>query len=295
MIKAHLAGIAFATIFGVTFLFSKVALEFLTPFGLLSIRFTLAWIVMHLLWKAKLIRFNMSSHIMKQALGVVVAQPIVYFTFEIIGLTLIPSSVAGIMIALIPLITFTLSSLLSKHGFTWRKLMWMLVSFCGVLWLSALNAQVESVNASWLGIGLVLIAVVAAAVFNIVSKKTTQHMSVLSLTYVMMMSGAIFFTLAHGIEVVLFEMELNVITWITYPQLSGALIYLGLVASIGGFFLVNYALSILSASSASVYANLATVVSIIVGVVFLAEAFTLYHGFASLMIIIGVRQSVLIA
>jgi drug/metabolite transporter (DMT)-like permease len=292
MFKAHLAGLGFATIFGVSFIFSKLALVELTPFGLLSIRFTLAWLAMQSLVLLKIIKIQFSVQSFLIALPVVIAQPLVYFTFEIIGLTMVPSSLAGVMIAMIPLITLFISSVISKHKISWIQLGWMLVSFSGVIWLTSLNTSSSTSSASLLGIILIFLAVISAAMFNVQSKKATLTISAMTLTYMMMISGAIGFSLAHVIEVLTQNLSWNIHVWMSSPLISFPLVYLGLVASIGGFFLVNYALSILSSASASVYANLATVVSIIVGVIFLSETFTILHAFASFMVILGVKMSV---
>jgi drug/metabolite transporter (DMT)-like permease len=292
MIKAHLAGLGFAAIFGVSFIFSKLALVQLTPFGLLSIRFTLAWLAMQSLVFLKVIKIQFSVQSFLVALPVVIAQPLVYFTFEIIGLTMVPSSLAGVMIAMIPLITLFISSLMSRHKISWIQLGWMLVSFSGVIWLTSLNTSSTTQSASLLGITLIFLAVVSAAMFNVQSKKATLSISATTLTYMMMIVGALGFSLAHVIEVLTQDLSWNLQIWLNSPLISFPLVYLGLVASIGGFFLVNYALSILSSASASVYSNLATVVSIMVGVIFLSESFSIFHAFASFMVILGVKMSV---
>jgi len=64
--------------------------------------------------------------------------------------------------------------------------------------------------------------------------------------------------------------------------------YLGIVASIGGFFLVNFALGILPAHVSSIYANLSTVVAVIAGYLILKEAVYWYHLVGGIMIIAGV-------
>ncbi|MBS3971995.1 MAG: DMT family transporter [Erysipelotrichia bacterium] len=292
MIKAHLAGLGFASIFGLSFIFSKLALAELTPFGLLSIRFCLAWGVMQVLVSLKFVTIEFSQKSFLIALPVVIAQPLVYFTFEIIGLSMVPSSLAGVMIAMIPLITLAIASKLTKHKISLIQLGWMVLSFLGVLWLTQLNTSSQNQSASILGIVLIFLAVLSAASFNVLSKHATQSVSAMTLTYMMMLVGAIGFSVAHGVEVMFLDIPWSFSLWFNSPQLGLPLLYLGIVASIGGFFLVNYALSILSSASASVYANLATVVSILVGVIFLQESFSSWHALASLMVILGVKMSV---
>jgi drug/metabolite transporter (DMT)-like permease len=291
--KAHLAGLGFASIFGVSFIFSKLALSLLTPFGLLSLRFIIAFGVMNALVSLKIIQIKINPSMLRFALPVVIAQPILYFTFENIGLSMVPSSLAGIMIALIPLVTLFMASIRLQQPLNVKQLLWMLLSFSGVIALTLLNASEDPTASSLLGLLLMFGAVISAAVFNILSKEASNHMDALSLTYMMMGVGALGFTLLHGIEVITQSQPWNLELLIKHPQLSYSLLYLGIVASIGGFFLINYALGKLMSATVSVYSNLATVVSIIVGVVLLSEPFSLWHALSAVAVILGVRGSVL--
>jgi len=292
MMKAHLSGIGFAAIFGFSFVFSKTVLSYLTPFGLLSIRFTLAWLLLEGLRRIKWIHVSINQETMKLATKVVLAQPLLYFTFENIGLSMVPSSLAGVLIALIPLLTLVFQTITIKSKINIIQLFWMSISLSGVILLTLLNTNPSSGSASLLGILLMIGAVISAAMFNLFSKSTTQHMSVMTLTYLMMMSGSLGFSVLHGLEVLFQRSPLHVFVLSNHITLLFPLLYLGLIASVGGFFLVNYTLSQISSAQASVYANLATVVSVIVGVVFLSESFGWWHALASALVIIGVKNSV---
>lgn len=292
MMKAHLSGMGFAAIFGFSFVFSKTVLGFLTPFGLLSIRFTLAWLLLEGLRRMKWIHVSISKKTLRLAMKVVIAQPLLYFTFENIGLSMVPSSLAGVLIALIPLLTLLFQSMSMKSNINFYQLVWMCLSLSGVILLTLLNTNPSSGSASLLGILLMIGAVISAAMFNLFSKTTTQHMSVMTLTYLMMMSGSLGFSVLHGLEVLTQGTHLHVVVLSSNMTLLFPLVYLGFVASVGGFFLVNYTLSQISSAQASVYANLATVVSVIVGVVFLSESFGWWHALASALVIIGVKNSV---
>ena len=291
--KAHIAGFGFASIFGVSFIFSKLALSLLTPFGLLSLRFIIAFAVMHALVSLKIIKVSIKPSMFRFALPVVIAQPILYFTFENIGLSMVPSSLAGIMIALIPLVTLFMSAYRFRQRLNLKQFLWMLLSLSGVIALTLLNTTDDASISSLLGIVLMIGAVISASVFNISSREASYHMSALSLTYMMMGVGALGFSLLHGFEVMTQSQSWHIALWIQNPELTYPLLYLGVVASIGGFFLVNYALSQLTSATASVYANLATVVSIIVGVVLLNEPFGVWHILSAVAVILGVRGSVL--
>ncbi len=67
-----------------------------------------------------------------------------------------------------------------------------------------------------------------------------------------------------------------------------AILYLGILSSLGTSYLSNFALSKIEAAQMSVFSNVATLITIIAGVLFLQEAFHLYHLIGGIMIIIGV-------
>ena len=56
--RVHLAGILFATIFGFTFMFSKVALDYVIPIGLIAYRFLIAFFVIEILRRFKVIHIR---------------------------------------------------------------------------------------------------------------------------------------------------------------------------------------------------------------------------------------------
>jgi drug/metabolite transporter (DMT)-like permease len=73
-----------------------------------------------------------------------------------------------------------------------------------------------------------------------------------------------------------------------HAPLWGSLLYLGVVASVVGFFLVNYNLKHIPAHVSSIFANVATITSIIAGLIFLNETLYWYHFVGSAFIMIGV-------
>ncbi|MFW5786938.1 MAG: EamA family transporter, partial [Halanaerobiales bacterium] len=65
-------------------------------------------------------------------------------------------------------------------------------------------------------------------------------------------------------------------------------LYLGLLASIVAFFMMNFTLSRIKAFQSAVFANLTTVISIVAGVMFRNEPFYWFQVVGAIMIIVGV-------
>lgn len=74
-----------------------------------------------------------------------------------------------------------------------------------------------------------------------------------------------------------------------YGDFVIAIGYLGILSSlVTSYYLIIPSLSISEASKMSVFSNIATFITILTGVIFLKEAFHLYHLIGGVSIIIGV-------
>ena len=214
------------------------------------------------------------------------AQPILYFIFESYGIKYSASSQAGIMIALIPVCVAILGTIFLGEKNTKQEIFFILLSVAGVVYI-AYGKQVDE-SSSPIGIILLLGAVISSSVYSIISRKISGEFTSSERTYSMMLYGALVFN-AINLATHINNGNLNqYFTPWSDPAFVTALLYLGIVSSIIAFLLSNYSLTYLEASKASVFANLATVVSIIMGTVFLKESFSINQIIGSLMILVGV-------
>ena len=123
----HLAGILFAIIFGFTFMFSKVAMDYVTPMGLIAYRFLVAFLMIEILRRFKVIHIRFEKRHFKHLFFVAIFQPILYFLFETYGLHLTTSGEAGMMIALIPIFVTFLSAIFLKEKPTRVQMIFILI------------------------------------------------------------------------------------------------------------------------------------------------------------------------
>ena len=289
--KVHLASLMFAAIFGFSFMFSKIALDYVSPIGLISYRFLVAAIVFEAIRRLKLITIQLKRSQIKALLVVAIFQPFLYFIFEIYGLNLIASSEAGMMIALIPVFVGILSAIILKEKPKPLQIFFILLSVSGILYIqiSVYNTNTES---SLLGFILVFGAVISAALFNIASRSASRTVKAHELTYFMMIFGAMTFNTIYLAFLLYERRPYDYFLNLLQVELILPIVYLGVMASIVAFFLVNFALSRLEAHVSSIYANLVTIVGIFAGYFILNEALGSYHFIGSAMIIIGVYGTV---
>jgi drug/metabolite transporter (DMT)-like permease len=282
----HVAGILFASIFGLTFMFTKILLLDISPVGIIAYRFTLAIGTMELLRRFRLIQVGFKNKPWSAVLLVAIFQPVLYFLFETTGIQFVSSSEAGMMIALIPIVVAVLSPLFGRERPNLVQVGCIGLSVSGVLFINIMKSNLGE-DVSLVGIGLIFMAVVSAALFNMFSRRARDSFQPAEITYVMMLTGAVVFNSIYVVQLVL---DQNIAGYVTLIQGSTVLplLYLGIVASVGGFFLVNTSLSKLPAHVSSVYANVATIVAVIAGAVFLSESILWFHWVGAAMIVTGV-------
>lgn len=289
--NVHLAGVIYATIFGFTFMFSKVALDYVRPIGLIAYRFLIAIIVLEILRWFKVIHIRFEKKHFRHLFLVALFQPILYFIFETFGIRLTTSGEAGMMIALIPIFVTILSSVILKEAPKKIQIFFILLSVSGVLFIQIMKSS-SGLDVNLWGLLLLLGAVISAALFNIASRNASKTLKPYELTYFMMLGGALVFNTLYIVQLSIESRLGDYFTNLSHLELVVPIFYLGVIASIEGFFLVNFALSKVPAHVSSIYANLSTIVAIIAGAWLLNEKLYYYHFIGAFMIIIGVYGTV---
>lgn len=288
MTKHIFVGFTYASIFGLTFMFTKIGLNYIDPVGLMAFRFLIATTVLTLLAVFKVIRIHIPKTHIKMLSFMVLFQPIIGFGFEMYGVNFSQSSEAGMIIALIPVFVAVLSFIFSHEKPSFKQIIFIFVSVSGVIFIQFMNVRgIEGF--SLLGASLMLVSALAAASFNLVSRHVSKSVTPGTLTFLMMATGFFFFMSWYVIQLTFFGEGLSVmVKSLSNLSLWGSLLYLGVVASVVGFFLVNYNLKHIPAHVSSIFANVATITSIIAGLIFLNETLYWYHFIGSTLIMIGV-------
>ena len=275
-------------IFGLSFLFSKQALNVVDPITLLSFRFLVAFIVMTILIAIRVIKVNYKNKPMKWLIILAIVEPIIYFIFETYGIQRTSSSLGGLMIALIPIVVTILAVYLLNEKPSVMQTISIVLSVAGVILIILMENSNSTDGSTILGILLLGGAVFSAALFNIIARKISKHFTAIEVTYFMMLIGAVFFNMISITN----HIKNEKMSMYFYPLSSTSfvvsILYLGILSSVVAYFLANYTLSKIEASRSAVFANISTIVSIVAGVVVLHESFQVYHVIGSIMILVGV-------
>ena len=258
---AILALCASVLFWGLSFTASKVALESLSPFAVLFLRFALAFVLLlPLAARRGLPRLSPADHARVFAISILF--PGCYFAFEILGLSLTTATNASLIAAAIPMMVLALSAFLARRYPGVRSLLGVAVSLGGVgLLVGAAGGPVN-----W-GDLLMLGAVAAASLYMVATARLCESVSPVDLTLMQMFWGALFFLpfFAAGMP-----------RWDAVPLSAlAAVAGLGVFATVGAFLAYNYALSRVPAATAALYINAVPVVAVFGAALVLGESVNL--------------------
>ncbi|MFW5787546.1 MAG: DMT family transporter, partial [Halanaerobiales bacterium] len=187
-----LSGLAFSSIFGFTFLFTKEGLEVVSAFQLLGYRFGFAAIFMTLLVITGIIKVDYRGKEMKSVFLLAVVQPVLYFIFEIQGINMTTSSEAGLMISLIPVVVTILAAIFLEEKPTVKQFIFIILSVAGVVFIVLMKGN-SAVENNYLGMLVLGGAVLMGGIYNILSRKLSLDFKPVEITFIMVWFGAIVF------------------------------------------------------------------------------------------------------
>lgn len=284
--KAYIAITLQSLIIGFSFLFVKIALRSADTLSLLAHRFTFAalGIIIFRLFRPNKISLQRSDWL--KIIPFSFVYPIAFFVFQTLGLSIISSSEAGIVQATAPILTLIAARIILKEQIGNFQKLCILVSVGGVIFINVMNGLNVS-GYSYLGFLFILLSSIAFAIYNVLARKLSKDYSVASIVYVMSITGCVVFNLisifqhlVNGNLSAYFEPFSN-------PSFVWAILYLGVLSSLMTSSLSTYALGRLEATKVGLFSNVATVVTILAGTLFLHETLYYYHYIGIVAILAG--------
>lgn len=285
--NAYIAITICSIIIGFSFMFVKVTLKVATPLDTLAHRFTIAWIVATGLW---LFNKELIKATKKDVLAIVflaIFYPILFFTFQVFGLVYTTSSEAGIIQAVIPIFTLIFSSLILKEKSNSPQKIAITLSVLGVIYIMYMKGMGDK-HSNLLGSGFILLSALSTSLYSVFNRKVIKRFSLFTNTYFIILFAFIAFNVLALTDHLLNGTVNEYYQPFHHIEFVFAILYLSILSSLGTSYLTNYALSKLPAFQVSVFGNVATLITILAGIVFLNESFHYYHLIGSCFIIGGV-------
>ena len=266
--KSTLAALLGYSIFGFSFLFSKTALGFASPFFLLAVRFLFAFIALNFVLLFGKTRLSLKGKPVGSLLLLGFIQPVCYFIFETYGIDSTSAAFSGVMIGTVPIIGLVLGILFLKEKCSFLQGFFTVLSVLGVY----LTTSGGFGNVSAKGFFLLFGAALSAALFTILSRKTSEHFSAFERTYVMFLLGSAVF-----IPVALFEQRNDlslILKPLSEPLFWVSVLYLAVISSVCAFLLINFSLNHIPAGRALIFSNFTTVISVLAGIFIMGDRFS---------------------
>ncbi|WP_057915404.1 DMT family transporter [Peribacillus muralis] len=284
---AYLLAIIHASIVGLSFLFTKMAIAESNPLDTLAFRFTVSFGIICLLVAMKVIKVQYTWESIKYLMPLSLLFPTLFFAFQTFGLKYSQSTDAGILSAVTPILTLMVAGYFLKEKTTLYQKVSIVLSVVGVIFIFVMKGS--TINFSdMLGMMLILLSCIATACYTTMTRSLAKSYTPGEMSFFMMGTGfvifnaaALFSHLKQGSMAAFFS------PWSSMEFIS-SILYLGILASLVTSLLSNTILTKIKASQMSVFANLSTVVTIAAGAFILNEKITIYDITGSILIILGV-------
>lgn len=287
-VLSYLSGLVMAVFFGISFLMTQNALKDMPPMVLMSYRFGIAAIALTILRCLHVIHINFKDKPLGGLILLSVFYPGISFFFETIGLQYVSSSQAGILVSIMPLFVTVLGMLILKEKPYKVQYLFIVASMIGVA-ITVIFAKNEGDEGTFVGIWLMLISLFGGALNNVLSRKYSKYFTPIEITYMMIWMGALIFT---GIALIQGIYTPQILLAYKTPFCSLKMLWIVLELSIGtsviAFFCMNYMLSKLKVANASLFTNLATVISILAGIIVMKEKLYWYQSVGGSLIVLSV-------
>ena len=288
-------------IYGTTNFFTKgLDSNNIDAIDILALRFLLSFVILWLLKTTKILKINVcikdifkkteKHKYIKPLFLAALFSPVIEMLFETMGFTMTTAITAGVITSLMPVASCIFESIILKESTTLSQKIFLALGIIGVIYI-AINTNTSSSNDTVIGILCLIVAVIAGPAYLVFSRKSSGQFAALEITYFSCLLGAVVFN-ALSIIKHLWQNDIlhyfdpyfdpkNIMGWVT----------LSIVSTIFCTLMNNFSMSRLQASTVAAFGGVSTIVTILIGVLFLEEKLYYFHyiGFTLILIrMIGV-------
>ena len=283
---ALLAALAGNAIWGFSFLFTRTALKTIElPAVLLSMRFVIAFLIMTgmiLFGKAK---FSLKGKKILPLLFLGIVEPLC-FLLETYGILYTNAKVAGVVMAVSPIVSILLAAVLLHEIPSRGQLLFCLLPVAGVILITVAGSDLGIVTP--LGIILLLANCFTAGAYRTANRKSAEEFTAFERTYaVVSISAVAFLTMA------LIQLKGDVGAYLAPlgdASYTVSLLVLSVFCSVVAYLLVNFGSGLMSVAKMATFGAISTVCSTFAGVVLLKEPVSWLILLGAALIILGVWQ-----
>ena len=279
---AHLALVLAMVVWGSSFTFLKIAIAVMHPMQVIFLRLLVGSIALlpFVFWLLKGVRYQAGDW--KWLLAMALFEPCLYFVFEGMAMKYTSATQAGLVTSVLPLMIAAGAWFFLREKIAGRQWLGFCLAVGGVLWISLHSTVTTNAPNPPLGNFLEFLAILSATGYTLLAKHLSHRYHPFFLTAMQTLLGTLFFLPLAALQPIPTSFD---------TQAIQAIIYMGLVVSLGAYGLYNLALSKLSATVVSTYINLIPIFSLLFAMLFLNESLNLQQWLACGVIFIGIAIS----
>lgn len=284
-----ISAVCASCLFGLSVVFTRKGVSDVSVLTLISWRFMVALTVMTLMIIFGLLKVDLRNKPIGGLLKIAAFAPGIYFLAEGRGLQLTTASEGGAILAMVPIATMVLSLLLLKERPTVRQAIFISVSVAGVVVIIfAKGMSADFVPAGYL---FLFLAVACDSMCMVLTRKYLVYTPT-ERVYMMVLLGAVIFTpMAITEHAAAGTLQDYLVLPLHNSGFLIAVLYLGIVTSVIGFTLSAIGIRYIGPNKVTSLSGISTLTSVVTGVVFLEESFTLMQGIGTLLIIFGIYNA----
>ena len=280
-----IAGLTAASIWGGMYVVSKVVLEVIPPFSLLTLRLLMGAIALAAVIYFRNRKSNSKISITKEffwtSFWVGFVGYGISLGFQFVGTKLSTASNGALVTSATPAFVLLFAPFLLGEKTTWRRIIALVISTMGVLAVIDPRTAELSPSLFWGNMSL-LAAGLTWALYSVLVRKVSQNADLLTSSTIMLLGG-----LPTSIAFSVWEVNTQGVGEITFGIIGG-LLFLGIISTAIAMFLWNYAFAELPAAVASLTFFAQPVVGTLLGWFFLAETITPLFMLGGVLITIGI-------
>lgn len=269
------------SLWGPSFVATKVALREVPPLTIAFLRFFVASCFLYPLWWLSSERAALDTNSRRYlVLGGLVGVT-AYFTLENLGVQLTTAGDAALLMAAIPIICLMAEAVWFRQAIPWRRSLGIAVSILGVFLVIG-QAPALGGRDRLLGDVLVLAAALCWAAYSLLGRSLNQYPKLMVVAHQTLYGTLMLFPFALS----------EFARWHGLSLAAGfSILYLGLMCSATTYLLYNYALKALTASQVSTFLNLVPIIGVIAAMLLLGEQVRFIQILGGGVILAGVFMS----
>jgi len=272
-------------IWGFSFLFTRVGLDVTTPNIMLAHRFAVSTLVTLLMMLFTRQRLSFRGKNWRPVALLLLTQ-LTYYLFESYGVLYTNSTFAGMVLAVVPVVTIATGALFLKEYPTRRQALFCALPVAGIILMTVSGKELGVVTVP--GLIFLVLTLLSSVVYKTANRKAAEEFSPFERTFLVLAISAVAFTLTGLGEA---KWDVGVfLAPMAEPKYIGSILSLSLLCSVAANLLVNYASGHMPVFKLSSFGSLSTLCTMFAGVVFLKEPMNWALLLGAVLILVGIRQ-----